>query len=145
MKRSLVLGLLASLGASLAVWACSDGGETCNDIGCGSGVSFTFSPAITTRGRFVFEVEDSNANGSCEVTLPLSNSVTCGYLIVEANPSGGISQVTSAATSSLTISVQRDGESIANVPLQPAFRDTGEGLSSCSDNCLQANEVIDLQ
>jgi hypothetical protein len=145
MKRSFVLGLLASLGVSLAVWACSGEGEACNDIGCGSGVGLTFSPAITAPGRFVFDVEDSNANGSCEVTLPLGNSVTCGNLTVEANPSGGVSQVTSAATSSLTIRVQRDGELIASVPLQPAFRDTGEGLGSCSENCLQANEVINLQ
>jgi hypothetical protein len=127
----------------LIAWGCNED-ESCTDFGCASGVVFTFAPAIAVAGRYSFTVGESNSDGSCDVTVPLTESVTCADLTVDPNGSGGIAEVTSAATSSLTISVQRDGELLTSVNLQPTFENTDPDQNACSDNCLRAYEVVTL-
>lgn len=154
-----VIAGLVACGGTNTPDASSSGSGVCTTIGCVDGLTVRFDPATTWKhGKYVFSLEADGVTQTCTGTLPLP---PCG-------PTGGLSCTADIATigesgcalppaqhgfadihfrsgpSKVAIRIERDGVSLANATLAPAYQTVQPNGPSCGPICRQASASIAL-
>jgi hypothetical protein len=92
-----------------------------------------------------FSVEQSNQDGSCEISVPADTSASaCGRFSFAIGDDGTISSLKASATSSLSLIIQRNGDVFQVAELDPEFVDSEPNGPDCGV-CSTASEVITLR
>ncbi len=135
-------GTALAFAAGSAISACDEG---CTDVGCESGVVLNFSPTISEPGLYRISVEQSDQDGSCEISVPADTSAArCGPFSLFISQDGTISALKAPATSSLSLIVQRNEDAAQVFEVQPGFIDSEPNGPDCGV-CSTATEVITLR
>jgi hypothetical protein len=138
--------------------ACTDSddsnhGGMCTEIGCIDGLSVNFTPALTGKGTYTFDVTVDGTAYSCDATIPLAGSSTvCGkdnvvsiYLSgTELDPSEQSlpGMHVEGTPKSVQIQVHRDKTLVADADLSPKYQETQPNGPNCPPTCHSASENV---